>query len=166
MARQATEIGREMMVSSVNVFTKIYAAGPKMREYFLQRRNLVFRGMLPVIDDYVECRHLLLETPPKEPVGLITDKDTDTFFLVSLAGLLNIHPINFAAWTKIFLPHFEAAPAVDANLQDINFASHKFPKVMVVNIQIMFPFPNPSPCLVVIKVGPQGILACVQSGCV
>ena len=55
---------------------------------FPQRRNLVFRGMLPVIDDYVECRHLLLETPPKEPVGLITDKDTDTFFLVSLAGLL------------------------------------------------------------------------------
>lgn len=165
MTYQAADVSREMMVNSVNIFTKIYSAGPEVRKSFLQRHNLVLWGVPSIIDDNVERWNLLFETLPKETIGLITDKHSGAFFFINPALLLNIDPINFALCTEIFLPHPETAPAVDANLQNIYFSSDKLPEVTVINIKIMFPFPNASSRFVGIKVISQGISGRVQAGC-
>src|SRR5689334_9191075 len=106
--------------------------------------------MTPVVDDYIEHRHFPLEAFPKLSVCLVTYENLHRPVFVGFAPGLNVHSVYLASRTKIFLPHLQAAAAVNSDFQNVNILATKATKMPFINLEVMVEFPYPASRLMLI----------------
>lgn len=108
--------------------------------------------MPPVVNDYIEHRHFPLKAFPEISVCLVTYENLHRPVFVGFATGLNIHSVYPALRTKIFLPHLQAAAAVNSDLQNVNLLATKATEMPFIDLKVMVEFPYPASSRVLIKI--------------
>src|SRR5215831_15301265 len=101
--------------------------------------------MASVVDDNIERRNVLLESPPKLSAGLISNIDLNPVRLICFARWLNIDPIDLAVLAEIVAPHLQTSTTVDAYFKNPCGSATESSKVAMIDIKIMSPFPYSGP---------------------
>src|SRR5262245_31746968 len=104
-----------------------------MGQHFFQRDNLLLSPVPTIIDQNIDNRDLASERSPKFSICLVADEHLHAAPLITLACLLDIDTVDPAPGAKITLPHFEAAPAVNADFNDMDLSAYKLLKMLMID---------------------------------
>src|ERR1700756_2451550 len=98
--------------------------------------------MASVVDQNIYPGNLLFERFPECPIRLIANEYFDPISSVGLTFFPNIHSVHSTSWTEVRLPHLQAAPTVDTDLEHVYFPAYEFREVFMIDVHVMFEFPN------------------------
>src|SRR3977135_145476 len=100
--------------------------------------------MAPVVDKYVDWRHVASEVFPECSISLVADENLRSFIFVCFTLFPNVNPIHHTIRAEVAVPHLHASPAEDADLGNMHLSSYKFFQMPFVNIKIVHPFDDAS----------------------
>lgn len=113
-----------------------------MWKQLFQRDNLLVCFVSTIIHHNVEFGNLLFEGTPKLSIGLVTYKYSRRVIFIDLTVLFDVNSIYVTIFSKILLPHEQAATAIHPYFKNMNFPVYELLKISMINIEIMIPFPN------------------------
>ena len=115
---KAVDIRSEGIESAVDILAEIDTARLQARQKFLKSDDLVLGKVTAIVDDDVNSGNFLPEAFSKFPVALVADEYVYGVAFIGFAGWFDINAEDLAARAEIISPHFQAAAAIDADLQD------------------------------------------------
>ena len=107
--------------------------------------------MTAIIHNDVYAGSLCFELVPEVSVGLIADEHPDVIAFIRLARRFDVYAIDVATRAEIRFPHIQAATAVNADFQNVDFAPHERAEMAVVNVEVVLPLPDAGPSLCALK---------------
>lgn len=141
----------------MNILADIDTAGPQARQKLLKSGDLVLGKVAAVVDDDINSGNLLLEASPELPVALIANEYLYGVAFIIFAGWFNINAEDLAARPEIIPPHFQAAAAINPDLQDADGFAFKPAEMPVINVEVMVPLPYPQAIFVRRKISSQRV---------
>lgn len=126
---------------TVHLLAEINASGGDVWKHGLESGNLLLRLVAAIVDQDINLRDLLPKRPPKQRVRLVADEDSGSVLFVDTASGFDVDTIDVTSVTEVFVPHRQASTTVDSNLHEVDFPADKPPKVALVDVEVMAPFP-------------------------
>src|SRR5215471_2870529 len=132
-----------------DVFAKINTIRRDVGQHFLKRHDLMLRNVAPVVNQYIDKGNFGLQALPEVTISLVADKDFYPIGFKLFAGRVDVNTINIAFLPKIVAPHPQAAAGSNADFDDMDFLANEFPKMALINIEVMAPLLDAAALLII-----------------
>lgn len=143
---QGADVKMEMIFAAVDVLAEIDSPRAKMGEHLLKRCDLLMDKVAAVIDNHIKRWNFGTHALPKSSICLIPDQNGDSLSFIDAAGRFDVHTEDTAAIAEIGTPHVEAAAAIDADFENVDWFADKLGKMAIIDVKVVLPLPQTWPC--------------------